>query len=88
MAKVIRKTDTGPIYSMEDGDVAELVTGININNDIILEKGTVIQRRGLDIIVIGEPTMPLPSIMGCTMPNNAWNRALVRILPKGTLIQL
>lgn len=88
MAKVVQKSDIGPINSMKDGDVAELLTGININNDMVLERGTVIQRYGSNIIVIGKAFKEVPDLIGESIYDSAWSKVIIRLLPKGTLIQL
>ena len=88
MAKVVQKSDIGLINSMKDGDVAELFTGININDDMVLERGTVVQRYGSNIIVIGKAFKEVPDLIGESIYNSTWSKVIVRLLPKGTLIQL
>lgn len=83
MAKVVKKSDIVPVHYMQDGDVAEVVSSVIRD----LPEGTVVQRFDEKIILIGEPWERGYSGLINSSKEGA-NRVKVRILPKGTLIQL
>lgn len=82
MAKVVKKSDVVPVHCMQDGDVAEVISGIGD-----LSEGTVVQRYDDKIILIGEPWgKGFSGLIESSMKGNCCVK--VKILPKGTLIQL
>lgn len=83
MAKVVSNSDLIPIHYMQDGDVAEIVQ----SSISALEIGTVVQRFGNHIILIGELSdTSYPRLVYASAENDS--KVCVKILPKGTLIQL
>lgn len=82
MAKVVEKSDIVPVHCMQDGDVAEVISDIRD-----LPAGTVIQRYDEKIILIGEPWgKGFSGLIESSMKGSCCVK--VKILPKGTLIQL
>lgn len=82
MAKVVEKSDIVPLHYMQDGDVAEVISGIRN-----LPAETVIQRYDDKIILIGEPWgKSFSSLIDASTKGHC--EVKVKILPKGTLIRL
>lgn len=83
MAKVVSNSNSIPIHYMKDGDVAEIVQ----SSISALEIGTVVQRFGDQIILIGKHSeVSYPRLVYASAKNKT--KICVKILPKGTLIQL
>lgn len=83
MAKVFKKSDVVPVHCMQDGDVAEVVSSVIRD----LPEGTVVQRYDEKIILIGEPWgKGFSGLIESSMKGSCCVK--VKILPKGTLIQL
>lgn len=89
MAKVIKRaSDVISLSKMRDGDVAEVVKWY----DSLVPVGTVIQRYGEAVVLIGEAKgkcYPLIFDLECDYLEYKYLRYIeVRILPKGTVITL
>lgn len=88
MAKVTKRVDTVSLFNMKDGDIAEVVKWY----DSLVPVGTVIQRYGEAVVLIGEAKgkcYPLIFDLECDYLEYKYLRYIeVRILPKGTVITL
>lgn len=84
MAKVINKTITTRLTNMKDGDVAEIV---NWFRDEEMEPGTIVQRYGDALIIIGERSgLCYPKLF--TAEDTCLLTCRVTVLPPGSTIML
>lgn len=82
MAKVIKRKELAlPVYEMNNGSVAEVVSWPPDDEFI----GSVIQRRGDDIIIIGKSNY-YPDFFNAD--DAKLEKFTVRLLTEGTLIEL
>ena len=84
MAKVLEKSNVVALSEMKDGDVAEV---IKWRNNYAL-KGTLVQRYGKAIILLGEPEYKCYPTIFDAVKSVSSGEYLVTILPKGTKIIL
>lgn len=84
MAKVLEKGNAVALVEMKDGDVAEVVKW---RNDSV-PQGTVVQRYGKAIILLGEPECHCYPVIFDAEKSVSSGEYIVSILPKGTKIIL
>jgi len=84
MAKVLEKSNVVSLSEMKDGDVAEVVKWRNNS----VPQGTVVQRYGKAIVLIGVQEDRCYPVMFDEVKIVSSGEYLVTILPKGTKIIL
>ena len=84
MARVLEKSNVVALSEMKDGDVAEVIKWI----DDGVPQGTVVQRYGKAIVLIGVQENRCYPVMFDAVRSVSSGEYLVTILPKGTKIIL